>query len=72
MSYIVASLPPMKCFVKREFLYNDHKGHGELEPAIWVSIKALRGQVFLIESLLPFGNGQRYARKQKVRWAYLS
>ena len=53
MSYIVASLPPMKCFVKREFLYNDHKGHGELEPAIWVSLKALRGQVFRIESLLP-------------------
>ena len=53
MSYIIASLPPMKCFVKREFLYNDHKGHGELEPAIWVSLKALRGQVFRIESLLP-------------------
>jgi hypothetical protein len=53
MSYIVASLPPMKCFVKREFLYNDHKGHGELEPAVWVSLKALRGQVVRIESLLP-------------------
>jgi hypothetical protein len=22
MSYIVASLPPLKCFVRREFLYN--------------------------------------------------
>jgi hypothetical protein len=53
MSYIVGSLPPIKCFVKREFLYNFEKGHGELEPAIWVSIKALRGQVFRIESLLP-------------------
>lgn len=53
MSYIVSSLPPIKCFVKREFLYNGHKGHGELEPAIWVSIKALRGQVFRIEALLP-------------------
>lgn len=53
MSYIVASLPPMKCFVRREFLYNFEKGHGELEPAIWVSLKALRGQVFRIESLLP-------------------
>ena len=53
MSYIVASLPPFKCFVRREFLYNEHKGHGELEPAIWVSLKALRGQVFRIESLLP-------------------
>ena len=53
MSYIIASLPPIKCFVRREFLYNQEKGFGELEPAIWVSIKALRGQVFRIESLLP-------------------
>ena len=53
MSYIVASLPPIKCFVRKEFLYNFQKGHGELEPAIWVSLKALRGQVFRIESLLP-------------------
>jgi hypothetical protein len=53
LSYIVASLPPIKCFVRREFLYNFEKGHGEYEPAIWVSIKALRGQVFRIESLLP-------------------
>ena len=53
MSYLVASLPPFKCFVRREFLYNFEKGHGEYEPAIWVSIKALRGQVFRIESLLP-------------------
>jgi hypothetical protein len=53
MSYIIAALPPLKCFVRREYLYNFTKGHGELEPAIWVSIKALRGQVFRIESLLP-------------------
>jgi len=53
MSYIVASLPPLKCFVRREFLYNFTKGHGEYEPAVWVSIKSLRGQVFRIESLLP-------------------
>jgi hypothetical protein len=53
MSYLIASLPPLKCFVRREFLYNFEKGHGELEPAIWVSLKALRGQVFRIESLLP-------------------
>ena len=53
MSYIVGSLPPIKCWIKREFLYNFEKGHGELEPAIWFSLKALRGQVFRIESLLP-------------------
>jgi hypothetical protein len=59
MSYIVASLPPIKCFVRREFLYNFTQGWGELEPAIWVSLKALRGQVFRIESLLP-GYGALY------------
>ena len=53
MSYIIGNLPPIKCFVRREFLYNFEKGHGELEPCIWVSIKAIRGQVFRIESLLP-------------------
>jgi hypothetical protein len=53
MSYLVSSLPPFKCFVRKEFLYNFEKGFGEFEPAIWVSLKAIRGQVFRIESLLP-------------------
>jgi len=53
MSYIIGNLPPIKCFLRREYLYNFEKGHGELEPCIWVSIKAIRGQVFRIESLLP-------------------
>jgi hypothetical protein len=52
LSYLVSSLPPIKCFVKAEFLYNHTKGHGELVPCVWVSLKALRGQVFRIESLL--------------------
>jgi hypothetical protein len=52
MSYLVSSLPPIKCFVKAEFLYNHTKRHGELVPCVWVSLKALRGQVFRIESLL--------------------
>jgi hypothetical protein len=29
MSYIVAALPPLKCFVRREFLHNFTKGHGD-------------------------------------------
>jgi hypothetical protein len=53
MSYLVSSLPPFKCFVRKEFLYNFEKGFGEFEPAIWVSLKAIRGQVFRVESLLP-------------------
>jgi hypothetical protein len=53
MSFLVASLPPVQCFVRKEFLYDFEKGHGELEPAIWVSIKSIKGQAFRIESLLP-------------------
>jgi hypothetical protein len=52
MSHIVANLPPVKCFVRREFLYDFESGHGELEPAWWISIKSLRGQAFRIESYL--------------------
>lgn len=52
MSHIIANLPPIKCFVRREFLYNFEKGHGELVPCWWVSIKSLRGQAFRIEAYL--------------------
>jgi len=52
MAHIVANLPPVKCFVRKEFLYDFQKGHGELEPCWWVSIKSLRGQAFRIESYL--------------------
>jgi hypothetical protein len=31
MSHIVANLPPVKCFVRKEFLYDFEKGHGEFE-----------------------------------------
>ena len=52
MAHIVANLPAVKCFVRKEFLYDFQKGHGELEPCWWVSIKSLRGQAFRIESYL--------------------
>lgn len=53
MSFLVANLPPIHCWVRREFLYDFKQGHGEYEPCIWVSIKSLRSQAFRIESYLP-------------------
>jgi hypothetical protein len=50
MSHIVANLPPVQCYVRREFLYDFQKGFGELERCWWISIKSLRGQAFRIES----------------------
>lgn len=52
MSHIVANLPAVKCFVRREFLYDFESGHGELVPCWWISIKSLRGQAFRIEAYL--------------------
>lgn len=53
MAHLVSNLPPIHCFVRREFLYDFQKGHGEYEPCIWVSIKSLRSQAFRIEAYLP-------------------
>jgi hypothetical protein len=35
MSHIIANLPTVKCFVRREFLYDFQKGYDELEPCWW-------------------------------------
>lgn len=53
MSHLVANIPPIHCFVRKEFLYDFTTGFGEYEPCIWVSIKSIRGQAFRIESYLP-------------------
>ena len=53
MSFLVANLPPVHCFVRREYLYNFTKGHGEYEPCIWITVKSIRGQALRIESYLP-------------------
>ena len=53
MSFLVANLPPVECFVRKEYLYNFTKGQGELEPCIWVSAKSIKGRAWYIESLLP-------------------
>jgi hypothetical protein len=53
MAHLIANLPPVHCFVRREFLYNFESGVDEYEPCIWVSIKSLRSQAFRIEAYLP-------------------
>jgi len=53
MSFLVANIPPVHCYIKREFLYDFEKGHGEYEPCIWITLKSIRGQAFRIEAYLP-------------------
>ena len=61
MSYLVANIPPVDCFVRKEYLYdltpdpknpNHLLGEGEYVDAIWVSVKSLKGKALWIESLL--------------------
>lgn len=52
MSYLVANLPPIECYVRKEYLYDFERGHGELTPCVWVSVKSIRGRALYIESLL--------------------
>jgi hypothetical protein len=53
MSFLVTNLPPIKCFIRKEFLYDFQKGFDELVPCQWVSLKSIKGQAFRIESYLP-------------------
>ena len=41
MSYLVANLPPVECYIKKEYLYDFEKGHGEFEPCYWVTVKSI-------------------------------
>ena len=52
MSFLVGNIPPVKCFVKAEYLYNQERRHGELEPCVWMTVKSIKGQALRIESLL--------------------
>lgn len=52
MSYLVANLPPVECYIKKEYLYDFEKGHGEFEPCYWVTVKSIKGKALYIESLL--------------------
>lgn len=49
---MVANLPTVKCYVRKEFLYDFQKGFGEYEPCWWISVKSIRGQAFRIEAYL--------------------
>lgn len=52
MSYLVANLPPIQCYIRKEYLYDFQKGWGEFEPCYWVSVKSIKGKALYFESLL--------------------
>ena len=50
-----SSIPPLKVWLRREFLYDFQKGHGEWERALLVSVRCIPGQVMLFQALLENG-----------------
>lgn len=52
MTFLVHNLPPTNVFVRKEFLYDHEKGHGELTPGIWISVKSTQYKALYFETLL--------------------
>jgi len=52
MNNFIINLPPIQCYIRKEYLYDFQKGFGELTPCVWVSAKSIKGKALYIESLL--------------------
>ena len=53
MAYLVANLPPLKVFVKKQYLYDHEKGHGEFVEGVWITTKSIQGRALYFETYLP-------------------
>ena len=52
MSFLIHNLPLVNVFVRKEYLYDLQKGHGEYTPGIWVSVKSVQYKALYFETLL--------------------
>ena len=58
MAYLIANIPPVECFVRKEFLYDFQTkdgvplGKGEYESAYWLTVKSIPNQALYFESVL--------------------
>ena len=59
MSYLVANIPPIEVFIRKEFLYDFQKdkngtplGKGEYESAHWITTKSVPNQALYFESFI--------------------
>mgnify|MGYP003662953232 CR=1 FL=1 len=53
MSFLVANVPPVKVLVKKQYLYDLEKGHGEYTEGLWVTCKSIQGRALYFETYLP-------------------
>ena len=52
MAFLVHNLPIVPVFVRKEYLYDLKKGHGELTPGYWISVKSIQNKALYFETFL--------------------
>jgi len=50
---LITNVPPVKVWVRKEYLRDLRDGHGEYILGYWVSVKSLPGRCFYFETFLP-------------------
>ena len=49
------NIPPIECYIRKEYLYNLEKGHGELVVGTAFSVKSLQGTALLFQVMTEIG-----------------
>jgi hypothetical protein len=52
MSTLLVNIPPIKVWVRKEYLYDLRRGHGEYTPGYWVAAKSIPGRALYFETYL--------------------
>ena len=53
MSDLICNIPSNKVWVRKEYLHDEEKGHGEYVEGVWVTAKSIPGRAFYFETYLP-------------------
>ena len=46
----VANIPYIKCWVKKEYLHDLNKGHGEFVECVLLAVKSMQGRALMFEA----------------------
>ena len=53
MAYLCVNIPHVDVYIKKEYLYDGQKGHGELVEGVWVTAKSIQGRALYFETYIP-------------------
>ena len=53
MAFLCVNTLHIDVFVKKEYLYDLQKGHGELVEGVWVTAKSIQGRALYFETYMP-------------------